>query len=890
MLQSRFPFLTFVFFCCFLAGWAQQDKNIVLISGVITSSEKELVSHASVMLCADSLGNNIIGYDISNEQGAYAIRGEKPQAKKTWLIARSMGYKTLVQPLYELPTQLNFTIEVDTMELESVVITARSRDVISQNDTLIFNSRNFRVGNERNMGEVIGKMPGMQVDSEGNVSFQGKKINKLLIDGDDLAGSVSMALNTLPADFSNSVELIKDFSEDKLTKKFNSGEVFALNLNSAHKAQVSGVFDLEYGIKDKYLARLPLIMRMGKLSLSTNIGANNIGASLLSKDDYLLSKVLDLNISASSVVRNLFTKEEREMLYPPNNEKKRRTELINLNANWSPSKEYTLRSNVLFNATKALGGGYSNVEQFLPTGRLNYTSEEEQQRRHNLFSMDMRHKWTPNEAWLIKAQTFLQIRNANKLQFHNITHNTTRINSETDLSNRAFSIGQSFNISTAAFNEGLLSLNASAHLNQGYSDFDVHASDTILPMYLLQKNNLLEHPYFYTSSIKKTKTNLSLGAVLTYPIYKNTFAQIESGWQIVEEKDKPLILLPTLQLQEMKWNRLHGAISLFKKTGFLRYNIGISGGYYGLLETPKDIQAMNRAYFEPRLMLALQFDQNHRLESSVSYNVTPIQMDYFSQNTVVQSFSSIKLPSMLNQVYERRTNAFLSYTFVSLYNQLFIILTGLYEKQEDRELLVTRSQGLMTESFFSDGGSLEILSPNLYISKGIGALPIDVKLQGQFIHSNYNFRHNLQDDICFSNKVEGSLSLSSRFRSFPVNFEIGTTIDDGTTKFSHSTSHSHMREIGLKGKLHWSHKKLFTSITGYTNSLSFNGEKRMFRDIELQLKYQLSSKCELSLRGKNLFHLYKNEWKIETLSPSAYTSKLYSRLPGHLLLSLSYRL
>lgn len=890
MLQSRYFFLSFVFFCCFLPGWAQQDDNIVLISGVITSSEKELVSHASVMLCADSLANNIIGYDISNEQGAYTIRGAKPQTKKTWLIVRSMGYKKLIQPLYALPTQLNFTMEVDIKELESVVVTARSRDVISKNDTLIFNSQNFRIGNERNIGEVIGKMPGMQVDSEGNVSFQGKKINKLLIDGDDIAGSVSMALNTLSANFSNSVELIKNFSEDRLTKKFNSGEEFALNLKSARKTQVSGVLDLGYGAKDKYSTRLPLIARIGKFSLSTNIAANNIGASLLSKDDYLLSKVLELNLGASSVVRNLFSEEEREMLYPPNNEKKRRTELINLNANWSLSKEYTLRSNVLFNAIKALGGAYSNVEQFLPAGGLNYTSKEEQQRRHNLFSMDIRHKWTPNEAWLIKAQTSLQIRNANKLQFHNTAYNTAKINSETDLSNQTFSIGQSFNLSTAVFNEGLLSLNASTHLSQGHSDFDLHSSDAILPIYLLQINNLLEHPYFYTSSIKKTKTNLSLGVVLTYPIYKNAFMQVESGWQIAKEKDKPLILLPTLQLQTMEWSRLHGAISLFKKTGLLRYNIGVSGGYYRLLETPLDIQTMNKDYFEPRLMLALQFEQNHRLESSVSYNVTPIQMDYFSQNTVVQSFSSIKLPSKLNQVYERRANALFTYYFASLYNQLFIILSGIYEKQEDKQLFVTRNQGLMTETFFSNGGSLEFFSSNLYISKGIGALPIDVKLQGRFMHSNYNFRHNLQDDICFSSKVEGSLSLSSRFRSFPINFEIGTTLDDATTKFSHSTSHSHTREIGLRGKVHWAYKKIFASIAGYTNSLSFNEERRIFRDLELQVKYQLNTKCELSLRGKDIFHLHKNEWKIETLSPSAYSSKLYSRIPGHLLLSLCYTL
>lgn len=890
MLQIRFSFLLLLFLCSSFFASAQEDKGIVLVSGVITSSEKEILSHATVMLCADSLGNNIIGYSISDERGIFTIRGIKPLTGKSWLIARSIGYETLVCELHKFPVQLDLVMEIDPQGLETVVVTVRSQDVVSKNDTLIFNSQNFRVGNEKNIGEVIGKMPGMQVDAEGNVSFQGKKINKLLIDGDDIAGSPSLALNTLSADFSNSIELIRDYSEDKLTKKFRSGEELALNLKSARKTQISGVMDLGYGAKDRYLLRLPLLIRMSKISLSANIAANNTGASLLSKDDYFLSKVLEFNLEASSVVRNILSEEEREMLYPPDNEKRRRTELININANWNPSKKYILRTNVLYNATKAFGGAYGNVEQFLPDGRLIYTSEEEEQRRHNLFSMDMRHKWTPNEAWLVKAQTSLQIRNANKLQFHDIAYNTTKIHSETDLLNQFFSIGQSFNLSAAAFGDGLLSLNTSAHFRRGNSDFDLHSSDTILPPNLLYIDNALEMPYFYDSRIKKTKTNLSLGILLIYPIYKNTFMQIESGWQIAKEKDSPSVVLPTLQTQIMEWNRLHAAVSFFKKTGLLRYNIGIRGGSCNLSKSSRNIPIVDKTFFEPHLMLALQFEQNHRLESSISYNVIPIQMEYFSQNTMIQSFSSVKLPSMLDQVYERKMNALFTYYYVSLYNRLFIILSGIYEKQENKQLLVTRNQGLITEMFFSNGGTLEIISPNLYINKGIGALPLDAKLQGRFMHSNYNFVHNRQADICFNNKTECSLSFSSRFHSFPVNFEIGTTIDHITTKFSHSKSHSHTREIGLRGKLHWSYKKCFASVTGYTNTLSLNGEKRILRDIELQAKYRLSSKIELSLSGKDIFHLCKNEWGIEILSPSSYFSKHYSRMPGHLLLSLNYTL
>ena len=57
----------------------------------------------------------------------------------------------------------------------------------NQNDTIFYNIQKFKDGSERNVEDVLAKLPGVTVDKgTGKIKYQGKEIKKILLDGDDL--------------------------------------------------------------------------------------------------------------------------------------------------------------------------------------------------------------------------------------------------------------------------------------------------------------------------------------------------------------------------------------------------------------------------------------------------------------------------------------------------------------------------------------------------------------------------------------------------------------------------------------------------------------------------------------------------------------------------------
>ena len=70
----------------------------------------------------------------------------------------------------------------------------------------------------------------MTVDESGNVSYQGKKIDKFLVNGEDVLSTGGHALKTLAADFASGVELLNNYNDGNVGNSFNSKEITALNL------------------------------------------------------------------------------------------------------------------------------------------------------------------------------------------------------------------------------------------------------------------------------------------------------------------------------------------------------------------------------------------------------------------------------------------------------------------------------------------------------------------------------------------------------------------------------------------------------------------------------------------------------------------------------------
>ena len=159
---------------------------------------------------------------------------------------------------------------------------------------MTYDVKSFANGNERKMKEVLEKLPGVEVDKKGNVTVQGKKVTKMLVEGKSFFGGGSkLAVENIPADALDKIEVIDHFNEVGFLKQVSDSDDLAMNvkLKADKKKFVFG--DVEAGgevgnvNKGFYLAHIALFYYSPKTNLSFIGDANNIGKRTFTFDDLL---------------------------------------------------------------------------------------------------------------------------------------------------------------------------------------------------------------------------------------------------------------------------------------------------------------------------------------------------------------------------------------------------------------------------------------------------------------------------------------------------------------------------------------------------------------------------------------------------------------------------
>lgn len=98
-------------------------------------------------------------------------------------------------------------------------------------DTLIFSADRFKRPEAIRLEQLLSNVPGFQVDASGRISFNGRPIKKLMLDGDDLTAEnyqlISRNLRSLMID---SIQVLEKYNENRLLKTFDESKDVAINL------------------------------------------------------------------------------------------------------------------------------------------------------------------------------------------------------------------------------------------------------------------------------------------------------------------------------------------------------------------------------------------------------------------------------------------------------------------------------------------------------------------------------------------------------------------------------------------------------------------------------------------------------------------------------------
>jgi len=248
---NLFYLFTFVF--CMSTINAQEFQ----IKGRVIDSISKTPLEAATVHTETLSDSTLIQYAITDVDGRYSIETNRSH-KKIRIVFSYNGYKTIERIIEPLPkTNLGVVSMVEQAEqLEGVSVIGNRAPITIKKDTLEFNAASFKTRPDATVEEVLKKLPGVEIDSEGRITVNGKEVDKVLVNGQVFFSSdPKVATKSLPKEVINTIQITDTKTkEQEFTGDTGDGNTKTINLtlkedkNRGYMGRLSG----GYGTDDRY--------------------------------------------------------------------------------------------------------------------------------------------------------------------------------------------------------------------------------------------------------------------------------------------------------------------------------------------------------------------------------------------------------------------------------------------------------------------------------------------------------------------------------------------------------------------------------------------------------------------------------------------------------------
>lgn len=324
------------------------------IFGFIKDNTNKLYS-VSVTL-KDSLSKSIIAYTYSDIDGYYEIKTEK--LGKYNLVFNSLGFETKTVAV-KIDTKLknleiNVILKDRPMTLDEVVIKV-DLPISIKKDTISFKTKFYKRGNEQTVEDLLKTIPGISINNDGTIKIGNQEIEKLMVDGDDLfERGYKILSKNMPAYPIEEVELLKNYSNNRLLKGVEESNKVALNLKLDEKSKRIWFGNIETSIgNDNFYQLKGNLMNFGKKNkyyFLTNL--NSIGYNATGDIENLI-RPFRMNEPASigdnQSVNSLLNLSPNNLNFKESRTNFNNAELVSLNAIFNPTEKLKIKTLGFFN-------------------------------------------------------------------------------------------------------------------------------------------------------------------------------------------------------------------------------------------------------------------------------------------------------------------------------------------------------------------------------------------------------------------------------------------------------------------------------------------------------------------------------------------------------------
>jgi len=258
------------------------NSQTVVFKGIVKNKiNSKPIEGASVVVKQNT---NFLGYTYTNEKGYYELSINIVGVNIINLEVSSLGFNKFkdVIPLNNQTLFENTIFLSEKIESLSTVVIKSTEKIEINRDTIAYKLSAFKDGTEKTVEDMLKNLPGITIDSNGNIEALGKPIQKILIEGEDLANSnYKIISKNLDVNTLKSIEIIDNYDENPVLKQFLNSQntVINLKLKDDKKSLLFGKSEAGIGIKKRFLGDINLGLinpdfKFLNLGFMNNVGRN----------------------------------------------------------------------------------------------------------------------------------------------------------------------------------------------------------------------------------------------------------------------------------------------------------------------------------------------------------------------------------------------------------------------------------------------------------------------------------------------------------------------------------------------------------------------------------------------------------------------------------------
>lgn len=280
------------FILALFASIASFSQSQVL--GKITNNSGETLPGVSILLKNNE--GKIVTYAIATSEGTYTLILEEGSYS---IEANLLGYKKQSLNLTIGNNQKliqDFILQPFGEELKEVII-EYEQPVKLRGDTLVFDAKSYTKGTEAVVEDLLKNIPGITIAKDGTIRYNDKPIEKIMVEGDDLFNKgYSILTRNMPNKPLDKVEVLQNYSSNKLLKGIEESSAVALNLTlqDKYKSLWFGNIEVGYGERNRYLANGSLMNFTNNYKTFFTTSFNNAGYDRIGNPDAMVSNSVDL--------------------------------------------------------------------------------------------------------------------------------------------------------------------------------------------------------------------------------------------------------------------------------------------------------------------------------------------------------------------------------------------------------------------------------------------------------------------------------------------------------------------------------------------------------------------------------------------------------------------